>query len=50
MAVSISGGDAEQKNERIHAAKAAGAEALEVRLDGLAGLTAEMAAGLVAQA
>ena len=44
MAVSISGGDAEQMNERFHAAKAAGAEALEVRLDGLAGLTAEMAA------
>lgn len=50
LAVSISGGDAEQMNERFHAAKAAGAEALEVRLDGLAGLTAEMAAGLVAQA
>ena len=50
LTVSISGSDADQMAGRFRAAESAGAEALEVRLDGVAGLTPEMAGELVAAA
>lgn len=50
LAVSVSGGDTQQMNERFQAAKTQGAEAIEVRLDGLKGLTPEMAREVIAQA
>lgn len=44
LTVSITGSDIEQMNDRFRAAKAQGAEMLEVRLDGLETLTPETAA------
>ena len=50
LTVSIAGKDADQFCEQFRAAKAQGAEAIEVRLDGASGLTPESAGELIAQA
>lgn len=50
LTVSIAGIDADQFAERFKQAKAQGAEAIEVRLDGLADLTPDLAGQLITQA
>jgi 3-dehydroquinate dehydratase/shikimate dehydrogenase len=50
LTISITDNDAEQMSERFRAAKTAGAEAIEVRLDGLNGLTPALAGEMITQA
>ncbi len=50
LTLSVSGSDIEQLSQRFRAAKTRGAEALEVRLDGLAGLGPDRAGQVIAQA